>query len=201
MRFGRLTVISRANNRVGRDNRSRAFWSCKCDCGNQVEVCSNSLITNSTKSCGCIKSESMKMVNFIHGEANKTKENKIWHHMRSRCSNKNDRKYKNYGGRGIFVCEKWNNSYESFLEDMGRCPHGMSIHRIDNNKGYCPENCKWADSKEQANEKTTNIFIEYLGKKMTMKQWSDFLGYNYKHFHSLYRYKNKTMEELSNGRI
>jgi len=201
LRIGKLTVIERVSDRIGGGGRKRVLWRCVCDCGKYTEVVSDGLLYGMTKSCGCLRDDFIKTVNFKHGEANKTKENRIWHHLRSRCHNKKDRKYKNYGGRGIAVCERWNNSYELFLADMGRCPCGMSIHRINNDKGYSPDNCKWANNDEQANEKTTNVFIEFSGNIMTMKQWSDLLGYNYKRFHALYRYKNKTMEELAYGRL
>ena len=184
--------------------RNRIYWKCKCDCGNEKWILSSKLSPFSkdkTKSCGCIQKETIANINYKHGEANKTKENRIWRHMQGRCYCKTDAKYKNYGGRGIKVCDRWLNSYQNFLEDMGRCPKGCSIHRIENDGNYEPKNCKWADNYEQANEKTTSVFIEYDGLRLTLKQWSTKLGFKYKWFHSQVKYKNKTINELANGRF
>lgn len=199
-KIGRLLVvreIGAIQKNIG--SRKRVFWECKCDCGNTKNIQSSQLLR--TKSCGCLNKEKIGALNYKHGEAKKTKENRAWHNIKSRCYCKTNNKYENYGGRGIGVCDRWLNSYEDFLLDMGRSPKNMSIHRIDNNGNYEPSNCKWATNKEQANETTRSVFIEYLGLKLTLKQWSEKLGYSYKTFHKLIKYKNKTIKELSYGRI
>jgi len=204
MTFGRLFILDKAISRKsGNDNRSRVFWICRCKCGNIKEIESSPLLTGRTNSCGCIRKEIIGKLNYKHGESsrNKTKEYRAWVHMKGRCYDLLNPKYKNYGGRGITVCDRWIGSFENFLEDMGRSPLKYSIHRVNNDKNYYPENCKWATDVEQANEKTTNVFIEFKNKRMTMKQWADELGYKYKYFHAQFRYKNKTMEELSYGRF
>lgn len=202
MIFGRLTVLYRANSRKsGSDNRSRVFWMCKCECGVMKEIQSSPLLQGNTKSCGCLSIEKIKNLNYSHGESNRTREFSSWSHMKGRCNCETDIKYVNYGGRGISVCERWNNSYQNFLEDMGRCPDGYSIHRIDNDDNYHPENCKWATNKEQANCKTTTVYLEHEGVRLSMVDWSRKLGYNYKSFHHQLRYKNKTLKELIDGRV
>jgi hypothetical protein len=95
--------------------------------------------------------------------------------MISRCTNPKFPGYKNYGGRGITVCERWR-QYEHFLADMGERPHGMTIERKDNDGNYEPDNCRWATRLEQANNKRTNVFIEFDGKRMTRSQWERELG-------------------------
>ena len=95
--------------------------------------------------------------------------------MKSRCRNQNVPNYSSYGGRGIKVCSAWE-SFDSFLADMGECPEGMSIDRINVNGDYTPENCRWATRAEQANNTRANVFIEYQGKKMTRAQWERELG-------------------------
>jgi hypothetical protein len=202
MTFGRLVVLYKADSRKsGIDNRSRAYWMCKCECGSMKEIQSDLLLRGETKSCGCLVVERIKNLNYTHGESNKTKECKTWSRMRSRCYSTTNPKYKNYGGRGITVCDRWNDSYENFLQDMGRCPDGHSIHRIDNDKGYYPENCKWATNNEQANCETTTVYLEHEGIRLSMVDWSRRLGYNYKAFHSKLRYQNKTLKELIDGSV
>ena len=110
-----------------------------------------------------------------------------WRSMRSRCFSKTNASYQHYGGRGISVCERWENDYDAFFEDMGEAPDGMSLDRIDVDGNYTPENCRWATTYEQASNKRTNVVIEYNGKSMTQRQWADHLGLN---AHTLWRRLN-----------
>lgn len=102
----------------------------------------------------------------------------VWESMIQRCYNVNFHQYKDYGGRGITVCDKWK-TFEGFYEDMGDRPEGMTLERLDNSKCYCKENCKWATRKEQANNRRTNKLITYNNKTQTLAQWVDELGLNY----------------------
>lgn len=117
-----------------------------------------------------------------HGESaggKRSKELRCWIAMRNRCLCPTSTPYPNYGGRGIKVCERWF-WYENFLADMGRAPSpGHSLERIDNNKGYYPENCKWATRKEQLNNTRHNLVIKYKGVKKNLTQWCEELGLNY----------------------
>ncbi len=101
-----------------------------------------------------------------------SKEYRIWSYMKSRCYNKNNIFYQNYGGRGITVCDRWKNSFENFYSDMGKCPNGHSIDRIDNDNGYFPENCKWSTRSEQDRNKTNSVFITYKGETKILSDWA-----------------------------
>lgn len=105
----------------------------------------------------------------------RTRTYRKWSGMKTRCTNKNETCYKYYGGRGISFCERWK-VYANFLADMGEAPDKMTLERIDSNKDYGPENCRWATMKEQANNKSNNVFVTYNGETKTIAQWSDITG-------------------------
>lgn len=144
-KFGRLTVIGRSE----RKSPAGALWRCVCECGGETVTTSLKLRSGHTTSCGCRKVEACSRMNRKHGMANRTPTYRSWKEMRQRCLNPNSDKAKWYGARGIRVCERWN-SYENFLADMGERPAGKTLDRIDPDKGYAPDNCRWATPKEQA---------------------------------------------------
>ena len=163
-RFGRLTAITE-------DGKNK--WLCLCDCGNMKIVYDRNLLYSNRQSCGCaIKT---------HGMSN-TKAHRRWANMLSRCRRETHPLYKYYGGRGITVCKRWF-KFENFYKDMGDCPEGLTIERIDNEKGYFPDNCKWGTYTEQANNRrpSTRIYptIEFKGQKLTKTQWARKIGLNY----------------------
>jgi hypothetical protein len=152
-RFGRLLVTGITKG--GKDT----IVNCTCDCGNIAAVTYSNLNRGNTKSCGCWKVEHGGITGrntTTHGMSF-TKAYRTWSSIKRRCYSKNHKDYKWYGARGISVCEKWIESFESFYADMGAPPHGMSIDRIDNSLGYSVENCRWASSVEQnSNRRNTS---------------------------------------------
>jgi hypothetical protein len=163
--YGDLTVSGFShkefrNSRQGYYN----FWKCKCICGNESIVLGNNLKSGTTKSCGCKSSRfSLKEKVTTHGLSN-TKTYNSWRAMKDRCYCKSHSEYKRYGEIGITVCERWKNSYENFLKDMGERPENHSLDRINPFGNYSPENCRWATYKEQAN----NTKIKYLAKEIVV---------------------------------
>jgi hypothetical protein len=147
-RYGRLIVIKEVESHIQPNGKIRRKFKCLCDCGNNVTTQLVSLRSNRTKSCGCLQKEVAVSSNTTHGMKEIPSYNS-WRGMKNRCNNPNSEDYKHYGGRGIIVCDRWLNSFENFLEDMGSRPYGYSIDRIDVNGNYELSNCKWATSKEQ----------------------------------------------------
>ena len=159
-RFGRLTVIERA----GKDYIGQAMWRCRCDCGNVTVVAGGNLRTGNTKSCGCYGHE-LTIGGYrsrTHGGTcdggKRTRLYRIWRAMKTRCYNLNAQNYKDYGGRGITICPEWLHDFVAFRD--WALSHGyrddLSIDRIDNDKGYSPDNCRWATAKEQRANQRSN---------------------------------------------
>lgn len=178
-RFEKLVVIRRAEN----TSYGHPQWLCQCDCGNQTIVLGAHLRSGHTKSCGCmhkIQAKKMSQMNFRHGMSH-TRIHNIWMTMIQRTTNENCRCADRYIKRGITICDDWKNSFESFYEwSMANgYKDDLTIDRIDNDKGYYPENCRWVDSITQANNTSTNKFLEYNDEKKTMAEWSRILGIKY----------------------
>ena len=180
-KFGRWLVLS-LNSFIERKDYKEAVWNCKCECGTERIVRSRLLLhkTSNSRSCGCIRSEQLAIDNhqLKHGLAHKHPLYPVWKTMRQRCSNPNSPKYYLYGGRGVKVCERWND-FKLFLEDMEPgYVSGLSIDRIDVNGNYEPSNCRWATAKEQANNTRQNAQIEYKNQVYTLAEASEKFGIN-----------------------
>lgn len=142
------------------------MWLVACDCGNQKVISPRDVRSGHTKSCGCMSGKWRGEKTKTHG-LTETKEYRIWCHMLARCACKTDKKYPYYGARGITVCARWATSFTAFLHDMGACPtQWHSIDRIDNDKGYSPDNCRWADAKVQSQNRRYLKKVKVLGVEM-----------------------------------
>lgn len=173
-KFGRWTV----NHFDGRIARGMAVWSCTCECGEIRKIPASRLLTGHSKSCGCLSQERKT----IHG-MQATKIYTVWENVIQRCNNPRHPSYKNYGGRGIRVCERWL-SAKNFIEDMlPTYQPGLTLDRIDNEGDYEPANCAWRSRREQSNNTRTNRWIEFNGERLTMSQWSKKLGINHQTIH------------------
>jgi hypothetical protein len=174
--FGRLTAVEFSHDdvspRKGGGKNYCLMWKCKCACGKTVTINAKKLKSGNTKSCGCLLIEQR----ITHGR-HKSREYRTWIGIKSRCYNPNNTGYPSYGGRGIKVCDRWLESFENFLADMGECPDfSMSIDRIDNDGDYAPDNCEWRTIGEQANNRRDNRLLEFAGRTQTVAQWARKFG-------------------------
>jgi len=158
MRFGRLTILREIEPHRVRSGATRRRFECRCDCGTIKPIQLAALVNGLTVSCGCFAREKLGALRRSHGHTTgrgRTKVFQAWISMRGRCNNPNNKRYADYGGRGIRVCDQWNQSFEKFLADMGEPPSPRhSLDRYPNNDGnYEPGNCRWATTKEQLENK------------------------------------------------
>ena len=185
-RVGRLTIIDKGDT-VG----SVRFFLCRCDCGTLKQIDAYRLYHKEVESCGCLRSEMVTQRNTKHDHAHRSgfsPERLSWAAMKARCTNPKYKGYKNYGGRGITVCDRWFNSFESFLEDMGHKPtKSHQLERVENDGNYDPDNCIWATPREQSNNRRNNIVIGHNGESLTLAQWSRRSGIAYGKL--LYRFR------------
>lgn len=188
-RYGRITVIERADDRIQQSGKRVYMWRCVCDCGKEKIIAGASLRHGNTKSCGCLQRDVVINMSTKHGFAHSGEIERlyrIWLAMKERCYNENNKGYKNYGGRGISVCEEWRNSYASFKKwaiesgyDENAKYGDCTIERIDVNGDYCPENCTWVSKKKQANNTRRNHFLTYNGETHTIAEWAEITGIGY----------------------
>jgi hypothetical protein len=175
LRFGKLVALTMSPHKTTNGQRR---WRCVCDCGGVTSVGIGSLRSGGTKSCGCLKREETVARCTKHGwrkRGTHRPEYMTWLAIKERCYNPNTDKFSNYGGRGIRVCDRWLESFENFIADMGLRPGGIreySIERIDSNGNYEPANCRWATQREQCNNISRNCRIEHAGRSLTLQQWS-----------------------------
>jgi hypothetical protein len=177
-RFSRLLVIARV------PGTPRTAWTCRCDCGHESIVRSSNLKRGLVRSCGCLRNEKAAARHLTHGESrrrsqkiNSSREYRSWSAMKTRCYNAKQSSFENYGGRGITICDRWRESFPAFVADMGRCPSGYSLDRIDVDGHYEPGNCRWAPTLQQANNTRANHRVEWNSRTLTVSEWERELGF------------------------
>lgn len=177
-RFGRLVVHARADNFVSRSGKAYPAFQCVCDCGERTVVLGQALRIGNTKSCGCYARDVLSTRKTQINRATHPGEYNSWAQMRSRCHDPKANGYKNYGGRGISVCERWA-SFEQFVTDMGQRPAGCSIERKDTSGDYEPGNCCWASRREQSRNTRRTVRVTIDGKTLPLVDWTVRFGINY----------------------
>lgn len=191
LKFGRLTVLGY----LGKNSHRQAMWEVECTCGAIRKVVGCALIGGYSTSCGCIATEKIVAASTKHGHSKRSgrsSEMMSWKNMKTRCCNSNTPSYSLYGGRGIQVCQRWLDSFENFLADMGKKPlpkRNYTLERKDTNGNYEPTNCIWATHKEQARNLRCNRIIEHNGESKTLAEWSEISGVEY----------NKLRKRLNRG--
>ena len=174
-KFGRLLVTELAYIK-----NNNTYWRCLCDCGNETIVVSYSLTSGHTISCGCRQKEAREALHLQSTKHGKrfTRIYHTWRDMKERCLNPNKTGFKNYGGRGITICDDWKNDFNSFYEWAINNGYrdNLTIERIDVNGNYCPENCTWATKLEQNNNRRNTIRLFYQGQTHTLREWSKITG-------------------------
>lgn len=171
--FGRLQAVKFSH----RSSSGKYYWECLCACGKRTVVRKDHLVSGATKSCGCLNKEVARETGRIRGSMNVkhggegSRLYNIWHHMKERCLNHKHVNYRNYGGKGISVCEEWSNDFSAFRDwaEKNGYEEGLTIDRIDGDKGYSPTNCRWATYKQQGRNRKTNRIVQ--GK--TIAEWAE----------------------------
>jgi len=177
-RFGRLVVLKQTEQK----RYGETSWVCLCDCGKQTITTTGSLRSGACRSCGCLHREAAReqgLKSTTHGLTG-TRLYRVWANMKTRCYNRRNRNYARWGARGITVCDEWRDNFQAFYDwamENGYAD-SLSIDRIDNDKGYYPENCRWANSVEQASNTRKSRHITFRGETHTLNEWARRLGFD-----------------------
>lgn len=177
LRFGRYVVIDRAPTPPGA-RQKQARWVCRCDCGTIRIRKGNDLRSGNSRSCGCLNHEETSARNFRHGSKD-TKTYNAWCGAKQRCFYPDNKRFADYGGRGITMCEAWKNDFLAFLADMGHRPVGRTLERIDTNGNYEPGNCYWATPREQKHNQRNSKRVDYGGVLWNLKSLAQCFGISY----------------------
>ena len=184
MRYGRLTVIERAEDNITPSGQHKKMWRCRCDCGRITLLRGDHLSHGAVKSCGCLKAQNLVELRKTHGMTN-TRLYHTWVGMKQRCYNPKIKSYANYGARGITVCNEWLHDFQAFYD--WAIAHGyrenLSIDRISVDGPYAPENCRWATAKEQGRNQRTNHNITIKGETKTLIEWCELYRMDYDKVH------------------
>lgn len=198
-KFGHWTVIGRDFDRPTDRN---TYWLCKCDCGEIRSITRTSIVSGKSKSCGCMRGEHLKGINKTHGMS-KTRIYHEWASMRKRCKSENDRCASSYYLRGITVCPEWDSDFMAFYEwamDNGY-NDSLTIDRIDNGKGYSPDNCRWITIEQQQSNKRNTVFVEYQGEKWCLRTLCENIGFPYKTAHRRYMRMTRRGEPITTDKL
>lgn len=181
-RFSRLTVVEfhhkeQRFNSKGIKDGFKYYYKCVCDCGNECIVDRNSLRFHRTCSCGCLRSDLSVERKATHNKS-KTKLYRVWNAIKNRCYNPNQKSYKDYGAKGIVICDDWSHDFQSFFDWAMQSGYkeGLTIERSDVNGNYEPSNCRWIPFVEQARNKTNNVLITYRGETRCLSEWARIVG-------------------------
>lgn len=178
LRFGKLTVIERADNTLRKSGKTDTLWWCKCSCGNEEPVLRSrgTLQRSANPSCGCGRKDRKTR----HGMTD-SHLYRVWTDMKTRCTNPKSNRYDCYGGRGITICDDWINSFDCFMEwaISNGYQEGLSLERCDVNSGYNPDNCCWIERTDQAKNKQNTLYVEFNGEKRRLKECAEILNMNY----------------------
>lgn len=183
--YGRLKVI-----RFHEKRDKRSYYLCKCECGTERVVRSDGLTTGHTQSCGCLCKEINKNNpnHVVHGKS-RTRLYGVWSGMKERCNRESSPAYVNYGGRGIKLCEDWENNFSSFYDwaNKNGYEEDLTIERVDNNKGYSPENCTWITKGEQNKNKRSKRLITIGKETKSLAEWCECTGLHRSTIHRRYK--------------
>lgn len=179
-RYGRFVVIEYLGLKKRKDGHNSKYWLCVCDCGNVVEHTTAELLSGCSLSCGCYRKEKLHNLYYKGGNS---KLYDVWRMMKKRCYDETCPQYKNYGARGITICDEWlgDFGYENFKKwaELHGYKEGLTIDRNDNNNGYSPENCSWRTMEYQSNNKRNNRLLEMNGETKTLAMWCKKYGAEY----------------------
>lgn len=183
-KFGRWLVIERAPDKITQRGYHHIMWRCVCECGTEKAVRGKTLTSGESQSCGCLQKELLSQRASKHNGFG-TRLYAIWNSMRQRCNNPNHHAYHNYGGRGIQICSEWDD-YSVFRDwalssgyDENASRGEFTLDRIDVDRGYSPDNCRWAGMREQADNRRDSIIVTYNGDTHPLTVWAELLGINY----------------------
>ena len=191
-RFGRLLVLSRA----GSDRHGNSRWNVKCNCGKQKVVISHALLSGAIVSCGCYNRE-VRLAKQTKHKSSKTRLFRIWQYMKGRCYNKKNTAYSYYGGRGIIVCEEWKESFETFQEWAFTNGYNetLTLDRINPDKNYSPDNCRWVDRKTQMRNRRNTLNFTINGVTKDLATWCE--EYNVPYERTRHRVVNRGWDIVS----
>lgn len=196
-KYGKLTV----KEFVGRKNNS-SWFRCECECGGETVTTSNNLVRGHTVSCGCVNKEKLLARSVTHGLSHKHPLYTSWIGMKNRCYYEKHNRFEHYGGKGITVCDEWKDNFKAFYDwaILNGWEKGKSIDRKENDKNYCPENCKFSSIQEQNRNRTSNIFIEWNGRTQCVTDWANEVNYSPATLRQRMK-KGWTIEEVLFGKV